>query len=46
MSDRRTLQTEMISAHPGPIPGRGMQRDLEVCKLIDTTTCILSLIHI
>jgi len=40
MSDRRTLQTEQISGHPGPVPGMGMQRDLEVCKLIDTTTCI------
>jgi len=40
MSDRKTLQTEQISGHPGPVPGMGMQRDLEVCKLIDTTTCI------
>ena len=40
MSDRKTLQTEMISAHPGPVPGAGVQRDLEVCKLVDTTTCI------
>src|SRR5437899_183479 len=24
----------------GPIPGEGVQRDLEVCKLVDTTTCI------
>src|SRR5207244_3695472 len=40
MSDRRTLQIKQISAHPGPIPGEGVQRDLEVCKLVDTTTCI------
>ena len=40
MADRKTLQAEMISAHPGPSPGHGMQRDLEVCKLVDTTTCI------
>ena len=40
MAERRTLQTEQISGHPGPVPGKGMQRDLEVCKLIDTTTCI------
>ena len=40
MSDRKTLQTEMISAHPGSIAGKGIQRNLEVCKLIDTTTCI------
>ena len=30
----------MISGHSGPSPGLGMQRDLEVCKLVDTTTCI------
>lgn len=40
MSDERTLQTQAISAHPGSIPGRHMQREVEVCKLIDTTTCI------
>ena len=40
MAERRMLQTEQISGHPGPVPGKGMQRDLEVCKLIDTTTCI------
>src|ERR1035441_3731951 len=40
MADRKTLQEEMISAHPGSIPGQGMQRDLEVCKLVDTTICI------
>jgi len=40
MAERRTLQTEQISGHPGPVAGRGVQRDFEVCKLIDTTTCI------
>jgi formate dehydrogenase iron-sulfur subunit len=44
MSDRRTLQIKQMSAHPGPIPGGApgeeVQRDYEVCKLIDTTTCI------
>ena len=40
MPDRKILQEEMISAHPGSVPGQGMQRDLEVCKLVDTTICI------
>src|SRR6266536_3108259 len=40
MTDRKTLQAEMISGHPRPVPGQDMQRDLEVCKLVDTTTCI------
>jgi formate dehydrogenase iron-sulfur subunit len=40
MSDEKTLQTQAISAHPGSVPGRNMQREVEVCKLIDTTTCI------
>ena len=40
MAERRILQTEQISGHPGPVAGRGVQRDFEVCKLIDTTTCI------
>ena len=40
MSDRKTLQIVQISGHPGPVAGRGAQRDLEVCKLVDTTTCI------
>ena len=40
MSERRMLQIQQISGHPGPVPGRGTQRDLEVCKLVDTTTCI------
>ncbi len=42
MSDRGTLQIQQISAHPGPSvrPGEGTQRQDDVCKLIDTTTCI------
>jgi formate dehydrogenase iron-sulfur subunit len=40
MADRKTFQTERISGHTTPSPGNGMQRDLEVCKLVDTTTCI------
>ncbi len=40
MADRRTLQTERISGHPGACSGLRMQRDVKVCKLIDTTTCI------
>jgi formate dehydrogenase iron-sulfur subunit len=35
-----TLRIQKISGHPGPVAGSGMQRDLQVCKLIDTTTCI------
>ena len=44
MSDRRILQIKQMSAHPGTIaggePGRETQRNYDVCKLIDTTTCI------
>src|SRR5581483_5882334 len=41
MFDEKTLQIRSISAHPGgAIPGKGAQRTLEVCKLMDTTTCI------
>lgn len=40
MSDRKTLQVQQISGHPGPVPGHGTQREEIVCKLIDTTTCI------
>jgi formate dehydrogenase beta subunit len=35
-----TLRVQKISAHAGSIPGRDTQRDLQVCKLVDTTTCI------
>ena len=40
MSDRKTLQVQRISGHPGPVPGAGTQRQEVLCKLIDTTTCI------
>lgn len=40
MAGERTLQIEEMSAHPGPVPGHGAQRALEVCKLVDVTTCI------
>ncbi len=35
-----TLRIQKISGHAGSIPGRDTQRDLQVCKLVDTTTCI------
>ena len=35
-----TLRVQKISGHAGPIPGEGMQREDQVCKLVDTTTCI------
>ncbi|HEV2386101.1 MAG TPA: formate dehydrogenase subunit beta [Candidatus Acidoferrales bacterium] len=35
-----TLRIQKISGHPGPVPGAGTQRDLQVCKLVDVTTCI------
>src|SRR5437870_2776204 len=35
-----TLRIKAISGHAGPIPGEGTQRQQQVCKLIDTTTCI------
>src|SRR6202030_3498995 len=40
MSDRKTLQIRQISGHSGSAPGFDVQRDVEVCKLIDTTICI------
>jgi formate dehydrogenase iron-sulfur subunit len=40
MSDERMLQIQEISAHPGPVPGRGTQRQEQVAKYIDVTTCI------
>jgi formate dehydrogenase iron-sulfur subunit len=40
MGEERTLQIKAISGHPGSVPGKGMQREVEVCKLVDTTTCI------
>ncbi|HLY63752.1 MAG TPA: formate dehydrogenase subunit beta [Terriglobia bacterium] len=35
-----TLRIQKISGHAGPIPGEGMQREEQVCKLVDTTACI------
>src|SRR5260370_7983792 len=35
-----TLRVQKISGHAGPVRGQGTQRQLQVCKLIDTTTCI------
>jgi len=35
-----TLRVQKISGHAGPIPGKDMQREEQVCKLVDTTTCI------
>src|ERR1043166_7649438 len=40
MANPRTFQIQEISAHPGPVPGRGARREDEVCKYIDVTTCI------
>src|ERR1700747_717852 len=34
------LEIRRISAHAGPAPGAGVRREFDVCKLIDTTTCI------
>jgi formate dehydrogenase iron-sulfur subunit len=35
-----TLEVKAISGHRGGTPGRGVTRDYDVCKLVDTTTCI------
>ena len=35
-----TLAIKRISGHAGPAPGEDVERDYQVCKLIDTTTCI------
>ena len=40
MSPPGTLQIKAISGHPGTAPGQGAQREVEVCKLVDVTTCI------
>ena len=40
MFDEKTLQIRNISGHSGGVPGKGAQRVVEVCKLMDTTTCI------
>jgi formate dehydrogenase iron-sulfur subunit len=34
------LEVRAISGHAGSVPGAGLKREFEVCKLIDTTTCI------
>jgi len=40
MATERLFQIRAISGHVGTVPGGGMQRELEVCKLVDVTTCI------
>lgn len=35
-----TLEIKAISGHRGGTPGRGVSRAYDVCKLVDTTTCI------
>ncbi len=35
-----TLQIKAISGHAGPVAGANTSRDYDVCKLVDTTTCI------
>ena len=35
-----TLEIRAISGHAGSVAGAGAKREFEVCKLIDTTTCI------
>src|SRR5437867_8893047 len=40
MATERVFQIRAISGHVGTVPGGGMQRELEVCKLVDVTTCI------
>jgi len=35
-----TLQIKAMSGHSGSVPGQGAQREEDVCKYIDTTTCI------
>jgi len=35
-----TLQIKAISGHAGTVPGKDVSRDYDVCKLVDTTTCI------
>jgi formate dehydrogenase beta subunit len=34
------LEIKAISGHRGGTPGAGVSRDYDVCKLVDTTTCI------
>ena len=35
-----TMEIKAISGHRGGTPGSGVSRDYDVCKLVDTTTCI------
>ena len=35
-----TLTISRISGHAGTAPGAGVEREEQVCKLVDTTTCI------
>jgi formate dehydrogenase beta subunit len=35
-----TLNIRRISGHAGTAPGAGVEREEQVCKLVDTTTCI------
>ncbi|HXZ14099.1 MAG TPA: formate dehydrogenase subunit beta [Candidatus Sulfotelmatobacter sp.] len=35
-----TMEIRAISGHAGSVPGAGMSREYDVCKLIDVTTCI------
>jgi formate dehydrogenase iron-sulfur subunit len=35
-----TLEIKAISGHRGGTPGQDVSREYEVCKLVDTTTCI------
>ncbi len=37
---QETFEIRAISGHAGSVPGAGVRREFEVCKLIDTTTCI------
>src|ERR1700757_114471 len=34
------MEIKQISGHRGGTPGSGVSRDYDVCKLVDTTTCI------
>jgi formate dehydrogenase beta subunit len=34
------MEIKAISGHAGTVPGGNVSRDYDVCKLIDTTTCI------
>ena len=37
---QEALRIQKISGHAGTVPGENTQREFQVCKLIDTTTCI------